>query len=139
MAPSRHFAPFSTPAASDLTLNKEGFEMSSATFASQLDSETLSSNLDISEKRIGSQEHYLHPHTDSPSDLTAEEKLDNLKQQEVAAQDDEDETEYPGQFKLLIITLALCLSILCMALDNTIIATAIPKITTEFPGSIQVR
>jgi len=114
--------------------------MSHATFASHPDDETLSSNLDVSEKRTGSQEpQYIHSHPDSrsPSDLTAEEKLDEAKQDAVAAQDDEDETEYPGQFKLLVITLALCLSILCMALDNTIIATAIPKITTEFPGSIQ--
>lgn len=34
--------------------------------------------------------------------------------------------------RLAIITLALCLSVLLMALDNTIIATAIPKITDHF-------
>jgi len=42
------------------------------------------------------------------------------------------EEEYPTGVKLSLITLALCLSVFLMALDNTIIATAIPKITDEF-------
>ncbi|KAK6532063.1 hypothetical protein TWF694_003226 [Orbilia ellipsospora] len=40
--------------------------------------------------------------------------------------------EYPTAWKLAIISIALCLSVFCMALDNTIIATAIPKITDHF-------
>jgi EmrB/QacA subfamily drug resistance transporter len=40
--------------------------------------------------------------------------------------------EYPTGVKLSLITLALCLSVFLMALDNTIIATAIPKITDQF-------
>lgn len=47
-------------------------------------------------------------------------------------QDEEDTTEYPSGVKLALITIALCLSVFCMALDNTIIATAIPKITDQF-------
>ncbi|KAL8768108.1 MAG: hypothetical protein Q9209_005571 [Squamulea sp. 1 TL-2023] len=43
-----------------------------------------------------------------------------------------DESEYPSGAKLAIITTSLCLSVLLMALDNTIIATAIPKITDHF-------
>lgn len=39
---------------------------------------------------------------------------------------------YPNGFKLAIIVVGLCLSVFCMALDNTIIATAIPRITDEF-------
>ncbi|KAG2161546.1 MFS transporter [Aureobasidium pullulans] len=47
--------------------------------------------------------------------------------------DDEDpEVEYPTSIKLLLITIALCLTVFCIALDNTIIATAIPKITDHF-------
>jgi hypothetical protein len=34
--------------------------------------------------------------------------------------------------KLTLVTIALCLAVFCMALDNTIIATAIPRITDEF-------
>jgi len=45
---------------------------------------------------------------------------------------EEDTTEYPSGVKLTLITIALCLSVFCMALDNTIIATAIPKITDQF-------
>ncbi|USW57887.1 Putative major facilitator superfamily, MFS transporter superfamily [Septoria linicola] len=42
------------------------------------------------------------------------------------------EVEYPSGMKLTLITLALMLSVFCMALDNTIISTAIPKITDQF-------
>lgn len=45
---------------------------------------------------------------------------------------DEDEIEYPSTWKSIIILIALCLAVFCMALDNTIIATAIPRITDEF-------
>ncbi|KAK3196968.1 hypothetical protein GRF29_1536g165079 [Pseudopithomyces chartarum] len=40
--------------------------------------------------------------------------------------------EYPKAWRLAAITIALCLSVFCMALDNTIIATAIPRITDQF-------
>ncbi|MCJ1299880.1 MFS sugar transporter [Hypocenomyce scalaris] len=43
-----------------------------------------------------------------------------------------DEIEYPTGSKLAVITLALCLSVFLVALDNTIIATAIPRITDQF-------
>lgn len=43
-----------------------------------------------------------------------------------------DGSEYPSGLKLYLITLALCLGVFLMALDNSIIATAIPKITGEF-------
>ncbi|KAK8915416.1 hypothetical protein H634G_07573 [Metarhizium anisopliae BRIP 53293] len=45
---------------------------------------------------------------------------------------EEDESEYPARWRLGLITIALCLSVFCMALDNTIIATAIPRITDQF-------
>lgn len=44
----------------------------------------------------------------------------------------DDEAVYPSGLKLALITLALCLSVFLVALDNTIIATAIPKITDHF-------
>ncbi|KAF2796245.1 MFS general substrate transporter [Melanomma pulvis-pyrius CBS 109.77] len=49
-----------------------------------------------------------------------------------AAAEPEDESKYLSGFKLGILTLGLCLTIFVIALDNTIIATAIPKITTVF-------
>lgn len=44
----------------------------------------------------------------------------------------EDESKYPGGLPLLFLTLGLCLTTFTIALDNTIIATAIPKITSVF-------
>lgn len=43
-----------------------------------------------------------------------------------------DEPEYPTGLKLGLIVLALCLAVFLVALDQTIIGTAIPKITDEF-------
>ncbi|KAJ7111214.1 MFS transporter [Mycena epipterygia] len=45
----------------------------------------------------------------------------------IAAEDD-----FPHGIRLALLTLALCLSVFVVSLDNTIIATAIPKITDEF-------
>ncbi|KAI8627999.1 MFS general substrate transporter [Xylariaceae sp. FL1651] len=43
-----------------------------------------------------------------------------------------DGTEYPSGAKLILISVALCLSVFLIALDNSIIATAIPAITNAF-------
>nr|GAT55036.1 major facilitator superfamily transporter [Mycena chlorophos] len=51
---------------------------------------------------------------------------------EKKAQVVQDEIVYPEGVKLALITMALCLSVFLVALDNTIIATAIPKITAHF-------
>ncbi|KAG8525408.1 uncharacterized protein KY384_009052 [Bacidia gigantensis] len=62
-----------------------------------------------------------------------EKILETTAVDEVKAVDQlDDDIEYPGPAKLLIIVISLCVSIFCMALDNTIIATAIPKITDYF-------
>jgi hypothetical protein len=66
-------------------------------------------------------------------DLEEENQEDLEEENQVASPTDSDEEiEYPKSWKLGLITLALCLSVFCMALDNTIIATAIPKITDHF-------
>ncbi|KAG5996383.1 hypothetical protein E4U43_002862 [Claviceps pusilla] len=49
-----------------------------------------------------------------------------------AADEEAEHHEYPASWRLGLITIALCLSVFCMALDNTIIATAIPRITDQF-------
>ncbi|KAH0559978.1 hypothetical protein GP486_003494 [Trichoglossum hirsutum] len=43
-----------------------------------------------------------------------------------------DSIVYPGKVQVTFITIALCLSILLVALDQTIVATAVPKITDHF-------
>ncbi|RMZ79786.1 hypothetical protein DV738_g3197, partial [Chaetothyriales sp. CBS 135597] len=45
---------------------------------------------------------------------------------------EDDESKYPSQWALYLLTFGLFLSTFVIALDNTIIATAIPKITTVF-------
>jgi hypothetical protein len=45
---------------------------------------------------------------------------------------EDDETKYPKGGPLALLTFGLCLATFVVALDNTIIATAIPKITTVF-------
>lgn len=59
-----------------------------------------------------------------PSALEEIKALDNL--------DETDDVVYPKGFKFAIITVALCLAVFLVALDNTIIATAIPRITDQF-------
>ncbi|KAF3483208.1 MFS gliotoxin efflux transporter GliA [Arthroderma uncinatum] len=55
-----------------------------------------------------------------------------------ASSGDEDQTEYPGKFALAFIIVALILSIFLIALDMTIVATAIPTITAQFKSLDQV-
>ncbi|KAM0326211.1 hypothetical protein ACHAQA_006808 [Verticillium albo-atrum] len=72
----------------------------------------------------------LTPVTPPPSspELTPETKIEPL----TPGTSPEIPVEYPSGAKLSLIVLALCLSVFVMALDNSIIATAIPKITDEF-------
>lgn len=57
---------------------------------------------------------------------------ENEKEKELEESNDDDNIEYPTGIKFAVITASLCLAVFLMALDNTIIATAIPKITDEF-------
>ncbi|KAJ7618867.1 MFS transporter [Mycena polygramma] len=91
--------------------------------------------------------HAIHPVVACPlSAMSVNEKNDadtlhespsasqsKLEKSEVDSQPPvEDEDDYPHGIKLALLTLALCLSVFLVALDNTIIATAIPKITDQF-------
>ncbi|KPI45690.1 putative HC-toxin efflux carrier TOXA [Cyphellophora attinorum] len=57
---------------------------------------------------------------------------DPEKNEDTTPDGEEDDIEYPTGLKFAVITLALCLAVFLVALDNTIIATAIPKITDRF-------
>lgn len=61
-------------------------------------------------------------------EIGAEKKVEDGTEDE----EEDDESRYPKAMKLTLITIALCLAVFCMAIDNTIIATAIPRITDEF-------
>ncbi|PNS17717.1 hypothetical protein CAC42_3112 [Sphaceloma murrayae] len=60
------------------------------------------------------------------------EPRDKADQPSDDEEEDDSDVQYPKAFKKLLITLSLCFSIFCLALDNTILATAIPKITDQF-------
>ncbi|KAI4947737.1 hypothetical protein J4E91_006559 [Alternaria rosae] len=76
----------------------------------------------------------------SSPNTTDPEQPDNEKNQTSAIVSDpktddtthEDESKYLHGPKLAILSIGLCLTTFVIALDNTIIATAIPKITTVF-------
>lgn len=51
---------------------------------------------------------------------------------ESAKEEQEDESQYPTGIRLGLVMLALCLAVFLVSLDNSVIATAIPKITDEF-------
>ncbi|KZP00742.1 MFS general substrate transporter [Calocera viscosa TUFC12733] len=59
----------------------------------------------------------------------------SLSEKKPASAEDTEKQEYPSGFKLLAIIAALVLAIFLAALDMTIVATAIPRITDEF-GSL---
>lgn len=90
---------------------------------------------------------------DGPASVALDEKNTTAKEMggEVEDGDEEEQIEYPGSMKLVFITIALCLAVFLIALDQTIIglfsrgtalilfadclsiiATAIPKITDQF-------
>ncbi|KAF4984126.1 hypothetical protein FZEAL_619 [Fusarium zealandicum] len=73
----------------------------------------------------------IKPRSVAPTEST--EKLQSSPERMNARLDDG--VEYPKGVKLALITLALCLAVFVMALDNSIIATAIPRITDQF-GSL---
>lgn len=67
-------------------------------------------------------------------DLTTSPAQSKIFAQEASSgeQVDDESPEYPKGPKLVIIVLALCLAVFLVALDQTIISTAIPKITDDF-------
>ncbi|KAF3798993.1 Efflux pump roqT [Colletotrichum gloeosporioides] len=67
-----------------------------------------------------------------PKTTAADSSLDSTSLNRGAKSSDEVIPDYPTGMKLGLIVLALCLSVFVMALDNSIIATAIPRITDEF-------
>lgn len=58
---------------------------------------------------------------DSPRELSAKDPASTSS-----------DPQYPTGLKLGIIIFGLCLAVFCVALDGTIIATAIPRITDDF-------
>jgi len=68
----------------------------------------------------------------------AETDSGSTKEELAPVIDEEDAVEYPKGATLAFIVVALVLSVFLVALDMTIVATAIPKITDEFHGLEEV-
>lgn len=66
------------------------------------------------------------------ADLATASKTDSTSPGLEKVETHPDGVVYPTGVKLYLITLALCLSVFLMAIDNSIIATAVPQITDEF-------
>lgn len=72
----------------------------------------------------------MSPSTSStPSEILTTAVVDIEKG---SASPNEDETEYPSGKKVALIMVALLLAMFLIALDKTIIATAVPQITNQF-------
>ena len=67
-----------------------------------------------------------------PTGLTTGIAAGASEEKEITQMQSNDESQYPGGLKLALITIGLALATFVVALDNTIIATAIPQITTVF-------
>ena len=88
---------------------------------------------EVEKEAVSSEDRTGSPVDENHLDRPATRQIEVTAEQEIAALDNMvDDTEYPSGFKLAIITTALCFSVFLVALDNTIIATAIPKITDHF-------
>jgi hypothetical protein len=70
-------------------------------------------------------------HTPDPPSISTEEKFEDIEMEKVQVEN-EHNPDYPTGFKLVTLIIALCLAVFLVALDQTIIATAIPKITDHF-------
>ncbi|KAF5866593.1 hypothetical protein ETB97_010686 [Aspergillus alliaceus] len=65
--------------------------------------------------------------------LEKEESCSTLQKDSLQSGDkQEDEPQYPGKLKLVFIVLSLNLAMFLVGLDNTIISSAIPRITDQF-------
>ncbi|KAJ6180746.1 hypothetical protein N7519_011207 [Penicillium mononematosum] len=95
-----------------------------------MESTTHSSHVDISEQHVEK--------TLTGDVPTEQEKVGQTEKAELSAEHPADGPttcegpQYPKGPQLALITLALCLGVFLVALDNSIIATAIPKITVQF-------
>ncbi|KAI9808661.1 MAG: hypothetical protein M1825_003812 [Sarcosagium campestre] len=69
----------------------------------------------------------------SEGNLQSKKEEDNVVERtSEEVENDEVVAQYPGGWSLAILTFGLAMAIFVVALDNTIIATAIPRITTVF-------
>ncbi|KAL1853595.1 MFS sugar transporter [Diaporthe australafricana] len=86
-------------------------------------------DINVKEKQDGASE---APHAPAPDLVHTLSRVATAASELRRTETRQDGSEYPSGLKLTLITIALCLAVFLMALDNSIIATAIPKITDQF-------
>ena len=89
---------------------------------------------DLENKEMGVGESNLPSASASVHERTTDEKEHDVKEKRdsKASNSDEEDFEYPTKWKLAIITLALCLSVFCMALVgpmNTLVLFRMARLT----------
>ncbi|CAH0028936.1 unnamed protein product [Clonostachys rhizophaga] len=102
--------------------------------------EDVSGSLDTEQRGTKASSHTKAGAT--PTQSTPSTDIENEKETEIRGTDafDSEESvtaapiEYPKGSHLVLVTTALVLSVFLVALDQTIVGTAIPKITDEFKG-----
>jgi MFS family permease len=72
------------------------------------------------------------PVTGSNKEIATDQNEGSSQRDGEPTEEPEDESKYLKGYRLAVLSLGLCLTTFVIALDNTIIATAIPKITTVF-------
>lgn len=55
-----------------------------------------------------------------------------------ATDENQDDAKYLNGWKLVLITIGLCLAVFILTLDNTILSTALPRLTAEFDSIADV-
>ncbi|KAF2710532.1 MFS general substrate transporter [Pleomassaria siparia CBS 279.74] len=112
-------------------LNKEGLRSSSTANSETTTVVAHSVEPDNRETKTSIEPAEAHQQAlDDDDEKTSQNAVERTRT-EIEAEE-EANFDYPSGFKLIIITIALALSVFCMALDNTILATAIPRITDQF-------
>ncbi|KAG4028427.1 hypothetical protein MFRU_021g00190 [Monilinia fructicola] len=95
--------------------------------------EAMKSDVDAAEKQPSAIPSIHEGDNEDPIELKKTKSAAEVQQEELnRVMTSAEGVEYPTGLKLQLISLALCLSVFLMALDNSIIATAIPKITDQF-------
>lgn len=85
--------------------------------------------------RFEKQHIHDEPKDTETSSITADEisnGVENAENELAKLEEAEVGSDYPTGLKLVTLIIALCLAVFLVALDQTIIATAIPKITDRF-------
>ena len=111
-----------------MTSNMAPLTPSISSSATDLSKPVIIDDEKISDPAVGSASNSsIHDKEEDGGALAASVSLTNI-----------DTSDYPTKLPLAMIVVALCLAVFLMALDMTIVATAIPRITDEFHSLNQV-